>query len=155
VGSLYLILALIFSLLIALLAVANTEPVTLNYIFGKTNLPLIILILGSAFAGALAIGLFSLFRGISNALAFRQARHEKEALQKKVKDLEEQKLFLEAELNKAVSVPEDSPETETAEEWEEPGESSNREDAEKTGGMIEESKPVEEGEEEDPHEPER
>ena len=153
-GSLYLILALIFSLLIALLAVANTEPVTLNYIFGKTNLPLIILILGSAFAGALAIGLFSLFRGISNALAFRQARHEKEALQKKVKDLEEQKLFLEAELNKAVSVPEDSPEAETAEEWDEPEEPGSREDAEETGGM-EESKPVEEGEEEDPHEPER
>ncbi|GEM_PF-815788 len=153
-GSLYLILALVFSLLIALLAIANTEPVTLNYIFGKTNLPLIILILGSAFAGALAMGLFSLFRGISNALVFRQARHEKEALQKKVKDLEEQKLFLEAELNKAVSVPEDSPEVETAEEWDEPEEPGSREDSEKTGGM-EEDKPVEEGEEEDPHEPER
>ncbi len=106
-SSLYLILGLIFSLIIAIVAIANTEPVTVNYIFGQARIPLIILILGSAFAGALVMGLFSLFRSIRTALTFRHSRQEKEALQKQVKALEEEKVFLEAELNKAVSVPEE------------------------------------------------
>jgi len=105
VSSFYLILALVFSLIIAIMAIANTEPVTVNYIFGQANISLIILILGSAFAGALVMGLISLFRSIRAALAFRQLRHEKETLQKQLKELEEEKIFLQAELNKALSVP--------------------------------------------------
>ncbi len=104
-SSFYLILALVFSLIIAIMAIANTEPVTVNYLFGRASVSLIILILGSAFAGALVMGLISLFRSIRSALAFRQVKHEKQALQKQIKDLEEEKLFLEAELNRALSVP--------------------------------------------------
>ncbi len=104
-SSFYLILALVFSLIIAVVAVANTEPVTVNYLFGRANVSLIILILGSAFTGALVMGLISLFRSIRSALAFRQVKHEKQALQKQIKELEEEKVFLEAELNKALSVP--------------------------------------------------
>lgn len=104
-SSFYLILALVFSLIIAIVAVANTEPVTVNYLFGRANISLIILILGSAFTGALVMGLISIFRSIRSALAFRQVKHEKQALQKQVKELEEEKVFLEAELNKALSVP--------------------------------------------------
>jgi len=105
VSSFYLILALVFSLIIAIMAIANTEPVTVNYIFGKASVSLIILILGSAFAGALVMGMISLFRTIRAALTFRQVRHEKEALEKQIKELEEEKIFLQAELNKALSVP--------------------------------------------------
>ena len=104
-SSFYLILALVFSLIIAIMAIANTEPVTVNYIFGKASVSLIILILGSAFAGALVMGMISLFRTIRAALTFRQVRHEKEALEKQIKELEEEKIFLQAELNKALSVP--------------------------------------------------
>lgn len=122
-NSFYLILALVFSLIIAIVAIANTEPVTVNYIFGQASVSLIILILGSAFAGALVMGLISLFRGIRTAFAFRQLRHEKETLQEQIKELKEEKLFLEAELNKALSIPEelevDQNEGETGEE--EPG----------------------------------
>jgi uncharacterized integral membrane protein len=114
-GSFYLILGLIFSLIIAIIALANNETVTVSYIFGRLQVSLILLILGSAVTGALAMGLFSLFRSIRNAFAFRELRHQQEALQKQVKTLEEEKIFLEAELNKAVSVPEEEeavPETE-------------------------------------------
>ncbi|MGM0688246.1 MAG: LapA family protein [Bacillota bacterium] len=111
-GSFYLILGLVFSLIIAIVALANTESVTVSYIFGRAEVSLILLILGSAFIGALVTGLFSLFRSIRSAFAFRDMRQKQEALQKQVKALEEEKIFLEAELNKAISVPEDAEEAE-------------------------------------------
>lgn len=105
-GSFYLILGLIFSLLIAIIALANTENVTVNYIFGRAEVSLILLILGAAFFGALAMGLFSIFRSIRTAFAFRELRNEQKVLQKQLKTMEEEKIFLEAELNRAISVPE-------------------------------------------------
>ncbi len=111
-GSFYLILGLVFSLIIAIVALANTETVTVSYIFGRAEVSLILLILGSAFIGVLVMGLFSLFRSIRSAFAFRDMRQKQEALQKQVKALEEEKIFLEAELNKAVSVPEETEEAE-------------------------------------------
>jgi len=126
VSSFYLILALVFSLIIAIVAIANTEPVTVNYLFGRADISLIVLILGSAFAGAVVMGMLSLFRSIKAALAFRHLRQEKETLQKQVKELENDKVFLEAELNKALSVPEEPEpeftESETGAEQDEPGE---------------------------------
>jgi lipopolysaccharide assembly protein A len=132
-GSFYLILGLVFSLIIAIVALANNEMVSVNYIFGRSEVSLILLILGSAVAGALAMGLFSIFRGIRNALAFREIRHKLGESQKKVKDLEEEKLYLEAELNRAVSVPEEE-------------ESSNPE----TVDSAADTAPAEEGVEEEP-----
>lgn len=102
-GSFYLIMALVFSLLIAIMALANNETVTVSYIFGRSDVSLILLILGSAFTGALVMGLFSLFRSIRSALAFRQIRNQQEELQKKIDALEVEKTFLEAELNRAIS----------------------------------------------------
>lgn len=122
-SAFYLILALVFSLVIAIFAIANTEPVTVNYIFGREDVSLVILILGSAFAGALVMGLISLFRSIRTALAFRQARQERTALQRQISELEEEKVFLQAELNKALSVHEEDEgdEEETARIEPEPG----------------------------------
>lgn len=120
-GSFYLIMGLVFSLIIAIMALANNESVTVSYIFGRAEVSLILLILGSAFVGALTMGLFALFRSIRTALSFREMRQKEETLQKKVKALEEEKVFLEAELNKVLSVPEeesDSTETETVAESE-------------------------------------
>ena len=116
-GSFYLIMGLIFSLMIAIIALANNESVTVSYIVGRAEVSLILLILGSAVTGALVMGLFSIFRSIRTAFAFRDLRHQQKDLQKKVKTLEEEKVFLEAELNRELSVPaeemEDLPEEET------------------------------------------
>ncbi len=106
-GSFYLILGLIFSLVIAIIALVNNETVTVNYVFGRTEISLILLILGSAVTGALAMGLFSLFRSIRTAFVFRKLRQQQKVLQKQVKVLQEEKIFLEAELSKAVSVAEE------------------------------------------------
>lgn len=109
-GSFYLILALVFSLIIAIVALANNEPVTVSYIFGRAEVSLILLILGSAFVGALVMGFFAIFRSIRSAFSFREMRRKNEELQKQLKTLKEEKIFLEAELNKAVSVPEEEKE---------------------------------------------
>ena len=109
-ASFYLVLGLIFSLLIAIIALANNDIVTVSYIFGRVQVSLILLILGSAVTGALAMGLFSIFRSIRNAFAFRELRNQQVVLQEKVKELEEEKIFLLAELNRAVSVPEEEDE---------------------------------------------
>ncbi len=129
-GSFYLILALVFILIIAIVALANNEPVTVSYIFGRAEVSLILLILGSAFVGALVMGFFAIFRSIRTAISFREMRRKNEDLQKQLKALEEEKIFLEAELNKAVSVPEeeteDQKEAEQNEKFQEeiqPGES--------------------------------
>lgn len=105
-GSIYLILGLVFSLLIAIIALANNETVTVSYIVGRIEISLILLILGSAIAGALVMGLFSLFRTIRSAIAFRESRHRQNAMQKQVKKLEEEKLYLEAELSRCATVKE-------------------------------------------------
>ncbi len=133
-ASFYLILALVFSLIIAIMALANNETVTVSYIFGRAHVSLILLILGSAFIGAMVMGLFSLFRGIRSALAFRELRHKQDALQKQIKTLEEEKMFLEAELNKAISIPDEDeiPEDDTA-----PGSMVLPEVAAKPQGLIE------------------
>lgn len=152
-GSFYLIMALVFSLLIAIVALANNEVVTVSYIFGRASVSLILLILGSAFVGALAMGLFSLFRSIRTALAFRQLRHQQEALQQQVKALEEEKLFLRAELNKHISVPEPEDSGQEPEDSGQEREESTEavmQDQENALPGDESSVPVEEGEEEKP-----
>jgi len=148
VGSFYLILGLIFSLIIAIFALANTETVTVSYIFGRSDLPLILLILGSAFTGALVMGLFSLYRSIRSVFAFRQLRHGKENLEKEFKALEEEKIFLEAELNKAVSVPEEAGQTEEQSGQEKPERQQQDDQVKQT--EAKESGPAEEEVEEDP-----
>lgn len=135
-GSFYLILALVFSLLIAIMALANNETITVSYIFGRSDVSLILLILGSAFTGALVMGLFSLFRSIRSAFAFRQLRNQQDELKKRINTLEEEKTFLEAELNRAISVgesilvSEDEVEEEPAGEAEESPDKTDQEEAE-------------------------
>lgn len=57
-----LILALIFALIVAIFAVINVEPVTVNYVFGHAMWPLILVILGSVLMGGLIVGFFGIVR---------------------------------------------------------------------------------------------
>lgn len=98
-GPVLLILALLFSLLIAAIAIANNDPVPVNYLLGTGKIPLIVLILGSAFIGAAVMGLFNLFRSIKSAFRFREARRRQDELKDKVRALEDEKNRLEAALD--------------------------------------------------------
>ena len=99
-AMLYLVFAILFSLFITVVAMANGETVTVNYLFGQADLSLIVLILGSTLAGALALGFFSLFRGIQTHLQFREARHEQVKLLEMVGYLEGERSRLEDQVNR-------------------------------------------------------
>ena len=60
-SQVYIISALVFALLIAVFAVINVEPVSVNYLFVTTDSPLIIVILSSALFGSLMTGGFSIY----------------------------------------------------------------------------------------------
>ena len=95
-----LVLALLFGLFTAVIALANSEMVTVSYLFGHVQLSLIAVILGSACAGALTMGFFSLFRSIRTHLKFRETHHNQEELQRKLELVEKDKLRLEAEVGR-------------------------------------------------------
>ncbi len=76
------IAALLFSLLVAVFAIVNNEPVTVNFLFGTMETSAVLIILGSAAAGALIMGLLGLFINVRVGL-------EKRELRKRIKELEE------------------------------------------------------------------
>ncbi|WP_370297477.1 lipopolysaccharide assembly LapA domain-containing protein [Rossellomorea marisflavi] len=57
-----LLLGIIFALIVSIFAVINVDPVTVNYLFGEADWPLILVILGSVFMGGIIIGSVGLFR---------------------------------------------------------------------------------------------
>lgn len=73
-----LILGLLFALIVAIFAVVNVDSVRVNYVFGYTELPLILIIFGSALLGGLVVGMFGIFRQYS--LQRRIKKLEKELI---------------------------------------------------------------------------
>lgn len=57
-----LLIALIFAVIVAIFAVVNVDDVPVNYVFGSAQLPLILVILGSALLGAFISGSVAIFR---------------------------------------------------------------------------------------------
>lgn len=75
------IIALLFSLLIAVFALLNNEMIVVNYLFGTMEISAVLVILGSASAGALIIIFLNLVRNVKLGFKLRE-------LKKKVKELE-------------------------------------------------------------------
>lgn len=61
-GQWGLIFALIFAFIVAIFAVINVGSVTVDYLFGTAQWPLVLVILASALLGALIVGGFGSFR---------------------------------------------------------------------------------------------
>lgn len=61
-GQFNLILALVFTLLIAIFSVLNVDSVLINFLITKAYVPLIIVIIASALIGGLIVGSVGLFR---------------------------------------------------------------------------------------------
>ncbi len=104
----FLVLAILFGLIIAAAAIINDEVVTVNYLFGQISLTLSMLILGSAFAGAMFMGSLGIFRGIHNYMKSQGERGHKKDLQRRVKTLEGEKEELEDELKEQQEEREDA-----------------------------------------------
>lgn len=90
VMQVYLIVALIFSLVVAIFAVQNTAMAEINFLTWSFDVPLVLVILGAAAAGALVLYLFGLFKQVGYWMKMRQLNHNKAELEKQVKKLEEQ-----------------------------------------------------------------
>jgi len=86
----YLVSALVFSLLVAIFAVQNTDIVTIRFLTFQSSVSLVLVILGSAAIGALALFFLSLFRQVGNWMLIRQLTHQKQELEKQVMRLEEE-----------------------------------------------------------------
>ncbi len=104
-GQWSLILSLVFALIVAVFAVINVEPVTVDYLFGTSEWPLILVILGSALLGGLAVGSIGIVR------VYR--------LQRKIKLCENEKNRLGEEMER-LNEPDKSKETVQAAEEDEP-----------------------------------
>ncbi len=104
----FLVLALLFGLIIAVAAMINNEVVTVNYLFGQVSLTLFMLIIASALAGAMFMGFLGIFRGIQNYMNSQGERGHKKDLQNRVKLLEDEKNKLEEELRKQQKEREDA-----------------------------------------------
>ncbi|MEN1758879.1 LapA family protein [Anoxynatronum sibiricum] len=98
--KMFLFLALLIGILIAVIAIINQEVVTVNYLLGTVSLTLFMLILVSAAAGAVLMGFLGIFRSIHNYVNSQGDRGYKKELERRIKLLESEKEKLEAELNK-------------------------------------------------------
>lgn len=82
----FLIFTLLVALVVALFAVQNADPVTINLLWYAPDVPLVLVILGSAFAGALIVFFMAIWRefrlkGKVKAKAKAEAKEHKEALE--------------------------------------------------------------------------
>lgn len=91
------IAALVFSLIIAVFALANSQPVLINYLFGKTEVSAIIVILCAAASGAFIIFLLNLVRQIKASLRIRGLRNDIKILEERVQELEKERDFFQVQ----------------------------------------------------------
>ncbi len=98
--NLFLLLALLLVLVIAVFAWINNEVVTVNYLFGQLSTTLFTLIVGSALAGALVMGFLIIFRSIQTYMKSQPERNLRKEMQKRVKTLEEEKEHQQEEMKK-------------------------------------------------------
>ncbi|PRR75833.1 LapA family protein [Neomoorella humiferrea] len=87
----FTLMAILFALLVAVFALQNAEPVEINFLFWQfRHISLVLVILGSAAFGALAVFLLGAVRQV------RQAREIKE-LKNNLKKLQEAGIYYEKE----------------------------------------------------------
>ncbi len=85
------IMALIFSLLIAIFALANNQPIIVNYLYGKTEISAVIVILGAAILGAFVIFLLNMFKQIKAGFRLRSLQNELNEVRSQVNELKDER----------------------------------------------------------------
>ncbi|MDR3541579.1 MAG: LapA family protein [Desulfosporosinus sp.] len=75
-----LILSLIFALLISIFALQNASPVAIKFLWLTKDVPLVLIILGCAFAGALVMLLLAFWR----ELRLKRKSHHNQLLVKEI-----------------------------------------------------------------------
>ncbi len=92
------IIALIFSLIVAIFALLNNQPVSINYFFGTVDVSSVIIILGAAFSGALIVFLLGIYRQIKLSVKVRGLNADIRDMEKEMELLYEENEELAARL---------------------------------------------------------
>ncbi|MBF0706413.1 LapA family protein [Guptibacillus hwajinpoensis] len=79
-GQWGLVVALIFALIIAVFSVVNVDPVQVNYVFGTSDWPLVLVILGSVLMGAILVLGFGMVKYYRLKRELRKLQKENERL---------------------------------------------------------------------------
>ncbi|HZX47148.1 MAG TPA: LapA family protein [Clostridia bacterium] len=77
------VMALLFALMVAIFALLNAQPVTVDFIYDEFQISLALVILVSAFAGAVILGFLGIFRQVKESFKSRE-------MNARIKNLEEQ-----------------------------------------------------------------
>lgn len=80
-------MAILFALLVAIFAVMNVEAVTVNYLFGSAEWPLIILILGSVLMGGIITGSVGFIRIYALQKQVKKLQASQKVVDAKARDL--------------------------------------------------------------------
>lgn len=102
----YLISALVFSLLVAVFAVQNTETVVIKFFAWSFSISLVLVVLGAAMAGALVLYFLSLIKQVGSWMKIRQVSNRKKDLENQVKKLEEQLASIKNQAEQKAALPE-------------------------------------------------
>lgn len=86
--QLFLISALVFSLLVAVFAVQNAVQVTVNFLFWNFQTSLVVVILSAAVIGALVMLSVAMFRQLSLTKKIKECEVRAKKLDVKVQELE-------------------------------------------------------------------
>lgn len=92
------VIGLLFGFAIAFFAFLNTGVVSVNYYFGQVNASVALLVLASAFCGALAVALLGLYTQIKTGFSIWNFQNRLKRLTKEVEELKEQKKALSDDL---------------------------------------------------------
>lgn len=92
-GQWTLIISLVLALIVAIFAVVNVDAVSVNYLFGEAQIPLILVIIGSVLVGGIIVAGVSVFRFFSLNRQVKLLNNELQAVRKEneVKKEEEKK----------------------------------------------------------------
>jgi lipopolysaccharide assembly protein A len=81
-----LLLGIAFALIVAVFAVINVEPVTVNYLFGEAKWPLILVILSSVLMGGIIVGSVGLLRMFVLQREIKMLKKQNQALEEQLKE---------------------------------------------------------------------
>lgn len=81
-----LLLGIAFALIVAVFAVINVEPVTVNYLFGESKWPLILVILSSVLMGGIIVGSVGLLRMFVLQREIKMLKKQNQALEEQLKE---------------------------------------------------------------------
>ncbi len=97
------IIALLFALVVAIFALLNAQPVTVDFMFNELQISLALVILVSAATGAIILGLLGLFRQVKENLRAREMNVRIKKLENQLRKAEEDLAIAHGELKAARS----------------------------------------------------